>query len=77
MSNDIGRNDPCSCDSGRKYKNCHLKPLLPKEFFQVEIRAFEIAKMIEYRLPPTIIASPPTIYARDPYPDIDKQNFNK
>ena len=68
MSNDIGRNDPCFCGSGRKYKNCHLKPLLPKDFFQVEMKAFEIVKMVEYRLPPTIIAGPPTIYAHDPYP---------
>ncbi len=22
---DIGRNDPCPCGSGKKYKNCHLK----------------------------------------------------
>ncbi|MGI6291963.1 MAG: SEC-C metal-binding domain-containing protein [Bacteroidales bacterium] len=22
MSNKIGRNDPCSCESGKKYKKC-------------------------------------------------------
>ena len=22
--NDLGRNDPCHCGSGRKYKQCHL-----------------------------------------------------
>ncbi len=22
--NDIGRNDPCHCGSGKKYKKCHL-----------------------------------------------------
>jgi preprotein translocase subunit SecA len=22
----IGRNDPCHCGSGKKYKNCHGKP---------------------------------------------------
>jgi uncharacterized protein YecA (UPF0149 family) len=21
----IGRNDPCHCGSGKKYKNCHMK----------------------------------------------------
>jgi len=21
----LGRNDPCWCGSGKKYKNCHLK----------------------------------------------------
>jgi len=25
MDNKIGRNDPCSCGSGKKYKNCCLK----------------------------------------------------
>jgi preprotein translocase subunit SecA len=23
---DVGRNDPCPCGSGRKYKNCHGRP---------------------------------------------------
>ncbi len=23
----IGRNDPCNCGSGKKYKNCHLKEI--------------------------------------------------
>lgn len=28
MNKKIGRNDPCPCGSGKKYKNCHLgKPL--------------------------------------------------
>jgi hypothetical protein len=25
-SPDVGRNDPCPCGSGRKYKNCHGRP---------------------------------------------------
>lgn len=24
MANDLGRNDPCHCGSGKKYKNCCL-----------------------------------------------------
>ena len=24
MKKDAGRNDPCPCGSGKKYKNCHL-----------------------------------------------------
>jgi hypothetical protein len=23
---DVGRNDPCPCGSGRKFKNCHGRP---------------------------------------------------
>jgi preprotein translocase subunit SecA len=25
----IGRNDPCPCGSGKKYKNCHGRPGMP------------------------------------------------
>ena len=25
ISSKIGRNDPCPCGSGKKYKHCHLK----------------------------------------------------
>lgn len=25
VSEDIGRNDPCPCGSGKKFKHCHLK----------------------------------------------------
>jgi uncharacterized protein len=36
MNKKIGRNDPCSCGSGKKYKNCCMltqkKPLGKKKF---------------------------------------------
>ncbi|PJD97836.1 MAG: hypothetical protein CK425_01520 [Parachlamydia sp.] len=33
MDQKLGRNDPCSCGSGKKYKNCCLiKPAAPKKF---------------------------------------------
>jgi SEC-C motif len=25
----VGRNEPCPCGSGKKYKNCHMKTELP------------------------------------------------
>jgi len=28
-STKIGRNEPCHCGSGRKYKHCHGKPIEP------------------------------------------------
>lgn len=37
MSKSLGRNDPCYCNSGKKYKYCHMKPFLPKEFFNVHV----------------------------------------
>lgn len=36
MTEKVGRNDPCPCGSGKKYKSCHLllerKPAGPKKF---------------------------------------------
>ena len=67
--NEVGRNAPCPCGSGRKYKYCHQKPFLPSENFMVEIKAFEIAKRIRYKLPPTIqVSDVPTITSVRPYP---------
>ena len=25
LGSKVGRNDPCPCGSGKKYKNCHMK----------------------------------------------------
>lgn len=30
MAEKVGRNDPCPCGSGKKYKNCCMKNELPK-----------------------------------------------
>ena len=35
---EIGRNDRCSCDSGKKYKKCCLKKKLETERRQIEAR---------------------------------------
>ena len=37
--NKIGRNDPCPCGSGKKYKKCHLfssEPLLVSQVTKME-----------------------------------------
>lgn len=64
MSISIGRNDPCPCGSGKKYKNCHLKTSIssgwkdvlegiPFEHPQKEIIARTFAAMNnEYRIRP-------------------------
>ena len=36
MSSKIGRNDPCPCGSGKKYKNCHLGRALPVDGVEVD-----------------------------------------
>jgi len=33
----IGRNDPCPCNSGKKYKNCHLVKNVSREKFTAKI----------------------------------------
>ena len=30
IPNDIGRNDPCPCGSGKKYKSCHMSKDNPR-----------------------------------------------
>jgi hypothetical protein len=45
-----GRNEPCFCGSGRKYKDCHLKPFYPNEYFSCKISGFDTIKF-ENRLP--------------------------
>ena len=39
----MGRNDPCPCGSGKKYKHCHMKSFQPKESFQVKVSGGNIA----------------------------------
>jgi hypothetical protein len=41
---DLGRNDPCHCGSGKKYKACHLAQ---DEAAAREARAKELAKQAE------------------------------
>ena len=69
MSNDIGRNDPCFCGSGRKYKNCHLKPFYPIEYFDCKISGFENIKF-ENRIPSNvgIEVGDVKIYYSNPFP---------
>jgi hypothetical protein len=41
MSKEVGRNEPCPCGSGRKYKKCCMskkRPLLPQESFKVPFK---------------------------------------
>lgn len=39
MNKTLGRNDPCSCGSGKKYKNCCLSKNAPKPAGQKKITA--------------------------------------
>ena len=52
-SEKLNRNDPCYCGSNRKYKNCHLKPFYPIEYFDCKISEFEDIKF-ENRIPPNV-----------------------
>jgi hypothetical protein len=64
---ELGRNDICYCGSNKKYKNCHLKPFYPIEYFDCQIREFENIKF-ENRASPHIKISRVDVTYRDPYP---------
>src|SRR5215213_1946043 len=37
--NKVGRNDPCPCGSGKKYKKCHLNKNTPPIFDEISLEA--------------------------------------
>lgn len=39
----IGRKEPCPCNSGKKYKDCHMRKFYPKENFKVKASSGSIA----------------------------------
>lgn len=51
MSKAPGRNDPCPCQSGKKYKNCHMRTHEPKERFAVKVNDGNLAKGVHYESP--------------------------
>jgi len=46
MTITIGRNDPCHCGSGKKYKKCHLEKDEAKARKEREIAALNAAKVM-------------------------------
>lgn len=44
MSKKIGRNDPCPCGSGKKYKACCWKKDQPKSFPDLKQRSLNVMK---------------------------------
>ena len=68
MKENLGRNDLCYCGSNRKYKDCHLRPFYPAEYFFCKIMEFDTIKY-ENRLPPQFFEiDRADIYYRNPYP---------
>jgi hypothetical protein len=47
MAEDIGRNDPCHCGSGKKYKKCHLEKDEQSGRKEREKSQIEAAKVLE------------------------------
>lgn len=37
LTEELLRNDPCHCGSGKKFKKCHMKLQRPREYFEVPI----------------------------------------
>lgn len=46
-----GRNDPCPCQSGKKYKHCHMRAYAPRERFTVKVNGGNLAKGFHYEMP--------------------------
>ena len=55
MSSKVGRNDPCPCGSGKKYKNCHLGRPLPVD--GVEIEPEEAGTALATKMIPGLVAT--------------------
>jgi hypothetical protein len=65
LNEELGRNDPCFCGSAKKYKNCHLKPFYPSDFFNAPIKEFEDIKV---KAEAPIEVGRIDVYYRHPYP---------
>lgn len=48
MPQSVGRNDPCPCNSGKKFKHCHMRPFDPKEKFRVKVTGGTMAEDVHY-----------------------------
>jgi SEC-C motif-containing protein len=57
---DLGRNDPCHCGSGRKYKQCHLAK---DEEAERSARAKEVAPAPEAAAEAQKVVPPPAKHA--------------
>jgi hypothetical protein len=67
MNTKVGRNDPCPCGSGKKYKRCHL-PLDRQRKPRVE----EAQEEAEY-IPPAIPAKPSAAFLRELVDKVPKE----
>ena len=67
VNNELNRNDPCYCRSGKKYKNCHLKPYYPHDFFVTKISELDTILLVN-KLPSFIELSRSDVYYKDPSP---------
>lgn len=59
ISKKIGRNDPCWCGSGRKYKKCHLG-----REFQNEVPGWKISKEFRSRFSKKICSAPESYHEK-------------
>ncbi len=55
MNEKVGRNDPCPCGSGKKYKNCHLKDERPRGSAPKKFKATFIGGGGIYKKPPDLM----------------------
>lgn len=76
-SDELNRNDPCYCGSNKKYKNCHLKPYYPHDYFVTKLHALDTIHVVN-NLPPEIVLSRADVATRISYPwDSEISNITK
>ena len=67
MREQLGRNDLCYCGSNKKYKDCHLKPFYPTEYFDATIKEFEDIRF-ENKASNYISIGRVDVYYKEPHP---------
>jgi len=66
MKQEIGRNDPCPCGSGKKYKKCCGSPITAKHTFEVvKSSSGSLAERISDITKEGLGAPPPSLSGRN------------
>jgi hypothetical protein len=76
MTLEIGRTDPCPCESGKLYKDCHMRTFRPLEKFKVIPTRGERAvdfHMVRYKGTDKWVKQPGRLFVRLGHRDEDKE----
>jgi uncharacterized protein len=78
MNNKVGRNEPCPCGSGKKYKNCcyliQKKPTIKKKFTAKLLSTPAPVNLIERTFGPAIEAAGKIEKQGEGFQDLQKES---